>query len=392
MEQHKFPLSFFLLYVLFYSGQAMYSVYFNLYLSGIGFSNTMIGLLTALSTLMLLIVQPFWGIISDRVKSKNTVLKILFLLTALLGLMYYGSADYLYVVIISLVFTVFYSPLVPLQDNLALEYLEDKRWDFGKIRMGGTVGYAVTVITAGILLKNQYSHIFLVISLFMLLCFIQTFLIQPVPGFRTKTEKARINAILKNKTLLCLIGFNLAYSLGVSFFYTFYPVYFESIGGDSSYIGMLIFTCTVAEIPFLLIIDRILKKFGIIKLLVAAAVVSALRWLFLYFLTNPVLIILVNLLHGFSFSSFTYCIVTYINENVPKSLRATGQTFNTTISAFFSKVVFSFLGGAASDIFGANKIMLVSSLITFTAAVVFGVLLKKLGDKGEETEVPEYAG
>ena len=60
MEAHKFPAHFFLLYILFYSGQAMYGVYFNLYLSNIGFSNTMIGLLTALSTLLLLIAQPFW--------------------------------------------------------------------------------------------------------------------------------------------------------------------------------------------------------------------------------------------------------------------------------------------------------------------------------------------
>ena len=136
MEAHKFPAHFFLLYILFYSGQAMYGVYFNLYLSNIGFSNTMIGLLTALSTLLLLMAQPFWGVMSDRAKKKNTILKLLFLLSGLSALLYYRSTDYLYVVIINLIFTMFYSTLVPLQDNITLEYLAGTRWDFGKIRMG----------------------------------------------------------------------------------------------------------------------------------------------------------------------------------------------------------------------------------------------------------------
>lgn len=385
METQKFPVQLFLHYILFYSAQAMYGVYFNLYLSDIGFSNTMVGLLSALSTLILLISQPFWGIVSDKAEKKNTVLKTLFLVSALSALMYYGSTNYLYVIIVSLIFTVFYTPLVPLQDNLTLEYLAGKRWNFGHIRMGGTIGYAFTVVIAGVLLKSRYSHIFWVVSLFLLLCFFMMFIMPTVPGFRTRAEKAPLSSILKNKTFMCLVGFNLAYSLGTNFYSTYYPIYFESLAGSSSLVGVLVFTCAIVEVPFLLVINKILKKLGIIKLLVAATMVSGLRWLLLYILTNPVLIILANLLHGFSFSSFTYCLVTYINENVPKSLRATGQTFNTLISAFFSKVVFGFLGGVASDVFGVNKIMLVSSVITFVASIVFGMLLAKLKDNGDET-------
>lgn len=381
MDADKFPTRFFLLYILFYSGQAMYGVYFNLYLSNIGFSNTMVGLLAALSTLVLMVAQPFWGIMSDRAQKKNTILKILYVLAALSAIMYYQSTNYLYVILISLIFTMFFSSITPLQDNITLEYLSEKKWDFGQIRMGGTIGYAITVVVSGVMIRNRYSQIFWVISLFLLLCFFMMLTLPPVPGFRTRTEKAPFSAIIKNKMFMCLIAFNLAYSLGVNFFYTYYPIYFESIGGNSSFIGVLMFTCAIAEVPFLLIIDKILKKFGIIKLLVAAAVVSSLRWFLMYFLTNPILIIITNLLHGFSFSSFTYCMVTYINKSVPKSLRATGQTFNTMVSAFFSKVVFGFLGGVASDIFGTNKLMLISSIITLLASVVFGLLLTKLQEK-----------
>ena len=132
MDTAKFPMRFFLLYMLYYSGQAIYSVYFNLYLSNIGFTNTMIGLLGSLSTLLILIAQPFWGIMSDRAKKKNTILKILFLLSAVAALMYYGSTNYAYVLIIGMIFSMVFSTIVPLKDNITLEHLTGKSGTLGK--------------------------------------------------------------------------------------------------------------------------------------------------------------------------------------------------------------------------------------------------------------------
>ena len=207
----------------------MYGVYFNLYLSNIGFSNTMIGFLTALSTLLLLMAQPFWGVMSDRAKKKNTILKLLFLLSGLSALLYYRSTDYLYVVIINLIFTMFYSTLVPLQDNITLEYLAGTRWDFGKIRMWGDYRLCYHCRNSRNPDERTGTPYILGCFAFYAACFILMFIIPRVPGFRTRTEKAPFSAI-KNKMFMCLIGFNLTYSLGVSFFYTYYPIYFESIG------------------------------------------------------------------------------------------------------------------------------------------------------------------
>ena len=45
-----FPIKMFLIYVLFYAGQAMYNVYLNLFLDQNGFSKTQLGLLSSVST------------------------------------------------------------------------------------------------------------------------------------------------------------------------------------------------------------------------------------------------------------------------------------------------------------------------------------------------------
>jgi len=138
-------------------------------------------------------------------------------------------------------------------------------------------------------------------------------------------------------------------------------------------VGVMMFLSAVAEIPMLLCIHRIAQKLGLRRTLAAAGILTALRWLILAFLREPVLILLVNLLHGFGYTSFNYCIITYIARAVPRELRASGQTLNALIGNVGSKLLFGFLGGFASERLGANRIMLFSAgLMT---AATFGFVL-----------------
>ena len=90
----------------------------------------------------------------------------------------------------------------------------------------------------------------------------------------------------------------------------------------------------------------------------------------LYYLTDPVLIIVTNLLHGFSYTGITYCLLNYINRRVPPDLRASGQVLNATMSTVFSKLIFGYIGGAAFELWGAGS-MMACSAITIGAATLF---------------------
>ncbi|NCC49162.1 MAG: MFS transporter, partial [Clostridia bacterium] len=89
-----FPAQLFILYAVLYAVQAVYGGYLNLYLSDIGFSKTQIGLIVSLSTAVLLLFQPLWGMISDRSRSKNTMLKVLYAASAVAALLFYTTTVY----------------------------------------------------------------------------------------------------------------------------------------------------------------------------------------------------------------------------------------------------------------------------------------------------------
>ena len=46
------------------------------------------------------------------------------------------------------------------------------RWDYGWIRMGGTIGYAFMAVAAGYILKDQYASIFMLIAGSLVLFFL----------------------------------------------------------------------------------------------------------------------------------------------------------------------------------------------------------------------------
>ena len=90
----------FLIYVLFYAGQAMYNVYLNLFLDQNGFSKTQLGLLSSVSTIVLVLVQPLWGVLSDKSKSKNQIVGMLLLICSIVGLAFYASKTALWLALL----------------------------------------------------------------------------------------------------------------------------------------------------------------------------------------------------------------------------------------------------------------------------------------------------
>ena len=389
-----FPILLFALYFLFYSGQSVYNTYLNLYLSEIGLDYTQIGFIVSFSTVFLLVAQMFWAMVSDRVANKARILSLLLVATASICLLFYVGTSFITMLVVVTLFSLFFNPIVPLLDNYSVELVELKgRFDYGQLRMGGTIGYCVTVLFIGFFLKDSYRPVFYMVCAFMALAFVLSLTLPAIRGYgsntRKESRKGLHRTLLKKRSLVGLICFNLIFSMGLNFFYSFYPIYFTSIGGDSSLVGTMMFLCAVTEIPSLMLIGRIEKRFGERAVLTVAGIIAAVRWILLYSISNPMVAIFVNLLHGPGYTSFNYTIITYIGRNVPKELRATGQSLNVLISTVGSKVVFGYLGGLASSLVGPQGVMLLSSLLMAAATIVFFIWstdktdLKPIQIKGE---------
>lgn len=384
-----FPVTYLLLYIAYYSGQAVYNTYLNLYLTEIGMSATQIGIMISVSTIGVLFSQLLWGRVSDRTGKKLRVLQILYALAMVFALMFYLSRDYLFVFVLQTLFGMMFVPIVPLTDDMTLEELQKSRWDFGQIRAGGTLGYSLTSLVSGFCLKNHYAGIFWWIagSLFLcLLCLVrltaedgkkgQDTSRKPEPSLAQKSSE--LSVFIRDKVLVALIAFSLIHSLGNSFFYSYYPIYFVKIGGNSQWVGIMIFACAMSELPFFMSMERIVKRFRMDKVLLAAGILTGVRWLLLSQIHAPVLAVLCNMLQGFSFTAVTWCLLNYINENIPYEFRARIQVLNNVIAMIFSKFIFGYLGGALFDSVGTPVVFVgMGCLMVVSTPLFMGYVAKK---------------
>lgn len=373
-----FPVGIFSIYIVFYAGQAMYNTYLNVFLRSVGYSVAQIGQLQSVATILLVLVQPIWGIISDKSKSKNQIIGILLLATAIICLSYFIFQTALWLAICVMLFSVFFFPALTLQDNYTLELLGNGRWDFGNIRLGGTVGYATCALIVGFLIGNNYSNIFIIMAVFFGIAGIAYFLLPKVKGHREKRQKVSYIKMLKDKPLLCMLIFNITYSMGTTFFFQFYPVYFtETLGASSSMLGALTFVSAMSEVPFFWFARRLERKWGTQKVMLFAGIATTIRWALLFLIVDPYLAIIINLLSGCGYVGFSYCLIKYINDNVAPQVKATAQSLNAILGTVFSKIIFVPLGGWLIGILGFRSMLIVACLVSLSGVIFFKIAFKK---------------
>jgi PPP family 3-phenylpropionic acid transporter len=379
----RYPIEFLLMYAIFFGGSGVFGPYIPLYLKEIGFNQTLIGTFFALGPLIAMLSQPIWGIIGDRSKSKNIVLLILFGGSICSMLLFPASTVMWYVFCIYGVYTFFQASINPLIDTITLEQIEASKWKFGPIRMGGVYGYSIMTIVAGLVLKNNLSLMFFMYAAILTICFAMVFKLPVVKGHQHGDKKVSPLILLKDKKLVMILGFGLVIQSTLGFYFSFFPIYFEQLGGDSSQLGWAMSISALAEIPFLLFADKIVNKIGIIYAMIMAAVVTSVRWLVFFYLHTPGQAIVTNLLHGFSYIVVVYCMAIYINENVPKELRTSGQALNGVITVGLSRIMGSVIGGYISDIIGLKNMFLYCAIFGFISALIFGLLFLRFENTSE---------
>ena len=373
MTSNRFPLGLFGLFTVFFSSQALIGSYMNLYLDSTGLTKSEIGLTVSISTACLLLLQPIWGLLSDKARNKNRLLMLLLALAAGAALLIPQLTGLWMLVGGVCLVTVFYNPIQPLLENLALENLEGSRWDYGQIRMGGTFGFSVMVLVAGVLLQNNYRMVFPAVAVILLTCAAMIFRLPPVRGHRHGENRAPVRDVFRDPILRSLVLYFLLFVLTANVFYSFYPIHFASIGGNSAWVGLLLFVCAISEVPFFFFAGALVKRLGLYRMILLSGLATALRWFLIFSFSHPVPIVLAGLLHGVGFVPIGYGVAIHINKHLPKELRATAQSLVALLTAFFSRVVFGYAGGVACDAFGIRNVLLIASGVMLLATALFAV-------------------
>lgn len=318
------------LYFLAFSCTAAWLPIFADYLKERGLTGIQIGIILSVTPLMMFLVQPFYGMLADRIGYKKCLIwSSLFAAISYVFYLFDGSFATFFIITVGM--ALFYNSVQPLLDSLSLKLIQQNpSFSYGTLRIAGAAGWAITGTAVGHYIDSMNTSVIFVFSaISMFLTFLFSFSIHEdyqAPAASAARSSNDIKAVFGNRDLLFLLLCVFLISTGGTTIWNFYSIYMKENGASASLVGYGISFQGLCELPLFYFSAKIIRKFGVKTTLLITVFALALRMLLYSVVSNPHTALFIEMLHGISWSLFWVVCVEYVNSLVREDWRATGQS------------------------------------------------------------------
>ncbi|MBU0595452.1 MFS transporter, partial [Candidatus Bipolaricaulota bacterium] len=236
---------------LLFAGYASVGPFFVLYYQGLGFTGTQIGLLSGISPLITLVCAPLWTRVADKT-ARHRLVMVLALLTGVGAFSAFPLfRTFLPILGLSALLNVFLAPVAPLADSAAMFMLADRKDMYGRIRLGGTIGYGVAASIAGVVVHRFgiASAFWSCASLFLIAALVSRKLTYDTSAAAEHAQQG-VRKLLANPHWPLFLAVSFAGGLALASFNYFFP-YMKELGASASTMGLALTIGTISEIPVL---------------------------------------------------------------------------------------------------------------------------------------------
>lgn len=360
----------------YYGANAIYQGYISLYYTHLGFGSERLGFISAATALAAIAAQPLWGKLGDRLRGRTPLLAALCLAAALALLPALLGGGFALQILVAALFYAFFCALLPLGDAILLEALGEDG-SFGPYRLAGGLGFAAVGAAYGALSLAPRGAVWATAGM-LLAAAAAARLLPDSPG--RQRSRVPFRALLRDRKLMALILFLLPVQMTMGYFYTFYAPHFKALpGGTDALLGLSYLISAASEVPYLLLCDRIYRRFGAARPMCVAAGIMALRWLLLGLSRSAAGALLTQLLHGGGFIVLSVSMAKYIADRVAPQLRTSGQMLLNMVSFGAARAVGNLGGGLLAQTLGRRETFFAGALLCAAALATFLALLFRKG-------------
>ena len=375
------PFSF---YFLYYAAFAMFMPFIVLFYQEISFSGPQIALLAGIPPLITLFAAPFWTNVADSTGRHRLVMStgIAVAVVGVLLLQYMDMFAVIFLMVI--IFNFFFAPVGSLSDSATMAMLGADRAMYGRVRLGGTIGWGMFALIAGVLVDVYGLKI-------AFWGFSSLMLVNLVVAQKLVHDDASANTSLKGGGLrffltsrrwqLFLISAFLG-GLGASSVAAFLTPYMAEMGTNKSIMGLAITIATITELPIFFFGNRLIRRFSSQGLFLLSLVMMGVRSLLFALVSTPFGVLAVQAFGGMIFPAMWLAGVDYADEHAPAGLKSTAQGLFGAMSFGFGSAVGGFLGGLLLGSVGGRGMYLVFGSIILGGLAIIEVLKRML--PGEE--------
>ncbi len=371
----------------FWMSHATIMGFATVYLQDKGLSNTSIGLLLALGTILSIFLQPVFGSLVDR-SPKLTMLHILFICTLFIGfcglLLQFVSFSFFAISFSFIAIVALFSSFPAFLNVVAMDYINaGRKLNFGLGRGIGSISYAFIALIMGLLVKRFGSEIivptFLILLLlhFIIICALEKK--SPLLKWNSSSSTTSSSpsplegflAFFKNyKRFSCLLIGLMFLFVGHASLNTYHINIIKNVGGDTSNMGFSFALSAAMELPSMLLFTFFISKFKCSTLLKISAFFFTMKALIIALSTQVMGIYFSQCFQFFSFAIFVPASVYYVNHLIEKRYRGMGQALLGAATVGLGGTLGNFFAGKILDLFPVQEMLIFAVIISALGFII----------------------
>ncbi len=391
--------------LLFFASWGIWWSFFQLWLTsehnGLGLSGSAVGTIFSVNSIASLVLMFLYGTIQDKLFIKRHLLifnAILATLTAPFFIFIYSPLLQSHFIVGAWIGAIFlsaaYLSAVGVLEATTERFSRVFGFAYGQARAWGSFGYAISALLAGFLFVKDPRLNFIGGSL------IGICLLLDLLFWRPKEERAALKAIdeLKSddatpklKDMVGLLKIKVLWQIifFVMFSWTFYNVFdqqmfpefytslFSSNAVGQQTYGTLNSIQVFVEALMLGLVPLLMKKIGVRKTLLLGTAIMCLRIGLCGFITDPIVISGVKMLHSLEVPLFVLSIFRYFTLHFDTKLSATLYMIGFQIAAQVGQVILSTPLGILRDNMGYSMTFKIIALIVLLTGIYGFFIIKK---------------
>ena len=337
------PFSFYLVY---YGAAAFIQPFIILYMQELGFSGAQIGLLAGITPLVIMIGAPLWTGLADAKMRHKLIMSLTILVSVMVAAIFPLAKSFALLIPLVLIYALFAAPVIAFADSATIAMLGEKRDLYGRVRLGGTIGWGVLAPVAGLIIETYgirwafwgYSTI---MAITLLICQKFTFSEPAEQG----TLMADVRLMLADRRWALFLALAFVGGIGFTVVNNYLFPFMEELNISRSTMGVALFIATLSELPVLFFANHLLNRFKARGLLVIGMLITGLRLVLYGALNFEAGILIFQLLNGLTFPLVWVAGVSYANEIAPEGMKATAQGLLGAMTFGFGAAAGGLLGG-----------------------------------------------
>ena len=355
-------------YFLYFGALGITLPFFPAYLKSLALSTSQVGVLLALPPLFSLIAPPLWAQLADRSGRADVVLSVLSIGAGASFSLLLAAQRFTSLLLVMGAYAAFNTSITPLIDSLTLERLTTSSGSYARVRLFGSIGFVLSSTIFGMAV-SKIDRATVIVALCLMAGYFAWSL-----GIRTASVVADVGrqfggfGLLADRDLAVFLTCTCLHWIACAPFHGTFSIHLQALGLRPTVVGLASGLGVSVETALMYFYPRFANRISAKHLLFVAFLASSLRWIGMAAVDRSVFIILLSLLHAFTFGAFYIASVAHVASRTPPQLRSSGQGLFVSVTFGIGGLIGYLLSGVGYDALGGHRLFAVAGLVELAAA------------------------